>query len=87
MNRNRTIAQQVGQRERRLARVLSSTSGAAAALPWSLGNQNRTIEGTPSLARHGTTDNARCQKAIPLLKGGLWTGRGSFDGSIQTNLP
>ena len=39
MNRNRTIAQQAGQRERRIARFLSSMSLAAAALPWTLGDQ------------------------------------------------
>ena len=36
---SQTIAQQVGQRERRLARFLSSMSLAAAALPWTLGDQ------------------------------------------------
>jgi len=41
INRNRAIAQQVGQRERRLARFLSSMSLAAAALPWTLGDLNR----------------------------------------------
>ena len=40
MNRNRAIAQQVGQRERRLARFLSSMSLAAAALPWTFCHHN-----------------------------------------------
>ena len=35
------IAQQAGQRERRLARFLSSMSLAAAALPWALGGNQQ----------------------------------------------
>ena len=52
LNRNRAIAQQVGQRERRLARFLSSMSLAAAALPWTLADQPQNRKSTARSTRY-----------------------------------